>query len=145
MPIIYIGHIDTHASIIITVGLNTTEPNIQDSDLTVGVSDGNNSNMGTIVDRTNYPGTPPCAIWFGSGTQDNARVSSTTLAPITTKLIFTPFYMYASCETAQGGNINTAQFATQLDVTKPFFLQVRRNHTGERYSIFYFLVEIINN
>ena len=41
-----IGHIDTHASIIITVGLNNTQPNTPsiDSDLVVGVSDGTNSN-----------------------------------------------------------------------------------------------------
>ena len=141
-----IGQIDPHASVIITVGLNTTEPNSRDSDLNVGVSDGTNSNVWTIIDRNNYPSNPPCAIWFGTGLHDDARVSSTTLTPTTTKLTFTPFYKYGSCETAQeGGYINTARFTTQLDVTKPLFLQVRRNHRGERYSIFYFLVEIINN
>ena len=141
-----IGHIDPHASIIITVGLNTTIPNEEDSDLHVGVSDGTNSNLWTIVDRDNYPGTSPCVIWFGSGSNDGTTVSSTTRTPTTTKLTFTPFYKYGSCETAQeGGYINTARFTTQLDVTEPLFLQVRRHSATEQYSIFYFLVEIITN
>ena len=111
--------IGTHASIIITVGLNTTFPNTIDSDLHVGVSDGTNSNLWTIVDRNNYRLHPPCAIWFGSGSRDDdTRVldPSTTLVPVTTKLTFTPFYKYGSCETAQeGGSINTARFDAQLD------------------------------
>ena len=138
--------IGTHASIIITVGLNTTFPNTINSDLHVGVSDGTNSNLWTIVDRNNYPSNPPCAIWFGSGSHDDTRVSSTTPVPVTTKLTFTPFYKYESCEKAQeGGYINTARFNAQLDVTNCLFLQVRRHGPGEQYSIFYFLVEIVNN
>ena len=141
--------IGTHASIIITVGLNTTFPNNIDSDLHVGVSDGTNSNLWTIVDRDNYLLHPPCAIWFDSASlDDDTRVldPSTTLVPVTTKLTFTPFYKYGSCETAQeGGYINTARFDAQLDVTKPLFLQVRRHGSREQYSIFYFLVEIVNN
>ena len=102
--------------------------------------------MWTIVDKNNYLSSPPCVIWFGTGTQDNARVSSTTLVPTTTKLTFSPFYKYGSCETAQeGGYINTARFTSQLDITKSLFLQVVRHSRGERFSIFYFLVEIISN
>ena len=138
--------IGTHASIIITVGLNTTFPNTIDSDLHVGVSDGTNSNLWTIVDKNNYPGTPPCAIWFGGGLYDDTTVSFTTPAPVTSKLTFTPFYKYGSCETAQeGGYITTARFNAQLDVTNCLFLQVRRHGPREQYAIFYFLVEIVDN
>ena len=141
-----IGHIDPHASIIITVGLNTTIPNVNHSNLYVGVSDETNSNLWLIVSTLNYDIVSPCFILSGSGSHDDTRVSSTTRTPTTTKLTFTPFYKYGSCETAQeGGYINTARFTAQLDVTKPLFLQVRRYSATEPYSIFYFLVEIITN
>ena len=95
--------------------------------------------MWTIVDKNNYLISPLCTIWFGTGTQDNAGVSSTTLVPTTTKLTFSPFCKYGSCETTQeGGYINSARFTTQLDVTKPLFLQVVRYGRTEE-SVFYLL------
>ena len=143
-----IGHICPHASIIITVALNTTGPSTRgvDSDLIVGVSDGTNYNTWSILDANNYFSLPPCTIWAADGTQDDTRVSTTTPMPATTKLTFTPFYKFGSCETAQeGGYINTGRFNLQLDVTKPLFLQVLRHNQAEQYSIFYLLVEIVTN
>ena len=59
-----IGHIDPHASIIITVGLNTTGPNTpgEDSDLIVGVFDGVNKNVWGILGKNNYVTLSPCFI-----------------------------------------------------------------------------------
>ena len=143
-----IGHIDAHASIIITVGLNNTQPNTPgvDSDLVVGVSDGTNSNSWGLLDINNYSNLPPCYIWPGEGTFDDTRVSSTTRVSAIAKFIYSPFHKYGSCETAQeGGYINTGRFNAQLDVTKPLLLQVRRDGAGEQYSLFYLFVEIVTN
>ena len=143
-----IGHIEPHASIIITVGLNTTIPNTPnvDSDFTIGVTDKTSKNMWGILDKNNYDSYSPCYIWPASGIHDDTRVSTSTLVPTTTKLTFTPFYKYGSCETAQqGGYINTGRFNAQVDITKPLFLQMDRKDAAEEYSFFYILVETVQN
>ena len=79
-----IGHIDPHASIIITVGLNTTGPNTpgEDSDLIVGVFDGVSKNVWGILGKNNDVTLSPCFIWPADGTHDEKSVSSSTLVRI---------------------------------------------------------------
>ena len=137
-----IGQIDFHATIVITVGLVKSHLNTPtDFDPRIGISDGTNDNLMLIVDKGNYPGSPPCYPYPGS--HDDARVSSGTEAPSMFKLTFTPFYKYGACETAQeGGYINTGRFNTQLDTSKPLYLRMYRFDAVEQYYFNYFDVEI---
>ena len=137
-----LGQIDPHATIVITVGLDNSHPNTPtDTDPYIGMSDGTNTNIWWITDLNNYPSSPPCIP--SGGTHDNTLISSGTKVPATFTLTFTPFYKYGSCETAQeGGYINTAQFNTQLDITKPLYLHVDRDASNGQYYYHYFRVEI---
>ena len=138
-----LGEIDPRATIIITVGLDKSHPNTPgtDSDLHIGISDGTTDNVQIIVDVNNYNTVSPCRP--STGVHDNTLVSSGTQGPATYKLIFTPFYKYGACETAQeGGYINTGTFDDQIDTTKPLFLRWYRNHAGESYFLHYLRVEI---
>ena len=138
-----LGEIDPRATIIITVGLDKSLPNTPgvDSDLRIGISDGTTDNVQFIVDVNNYVDNSPCRPL--PGVHDNILVSSGTQGPATVKLIFTPFYKYGACETAQeGGYINTGTFDDQIDITKPLFLRWYRDHAGESYFLHYLRVEI---
>ena len=138
-----LGEVDTRATIIITVGLDNSHPNTPtvDSDFTIGISDGTTQNLQFIADISNYAGYPPCRAVDGD--HDNRLVSNGTKVPAVIRLIFTPFFRYAACETAQeGGYVNTMTFNDQIDTAKPLLLRVQRNHAGEEYFINYLKVEI---
>ena len=136
-----LGEIDPHATIVITLGLDKSHHFAADSDIIVGISDGTNDNSQTIVDFFNYVDSPPCRVLDGS--HDNVLVASGTQVSATYKLIFTPFYKYGACETAQdGGYINTGTFDNQIDTTKPLFLRLDRSDAPEIYFVHYLRVEI---
>ena len=141
--VVPIGEIDPHATIAITVGIDKSYPNAAsvDCDAAVGISDGTTENLFWIVDVHNYPTLSPC--YPTSGSHDHTRVASGTPVSSTFKLTFAPFNKFGFCETAQeGGYINTGTFSSQMDVTKPLFLTVRRNQAPEQYYYHYFKVEI---
>ena len=119
-----LGEIDPKATISITLALNESHPNSGlDTDLHVGISDGTTDNSQIIFDVTNYLLLPPC--FPLNGEHDNVIVSPGTPVPAIFKLIFTPFYKYTACETAQeGGYINTGTFNDQIDTSKPLSLRV---------------------
>ena len=138
-----LGNIDPRATITITVGLDKSHPNTAgiDSDLHVGISDGTTDNVQYMNDVSNYP-TAPCGPV--NAQNDNIQISTGTTVPATFKLIFTPFYKYGACETAQeGGYINTGTFNNQIDTSKPLFLRWSSgNDAGEEYFVHFFDVEI---
>ena len=141
-----IGEIDPHATIVVTVGLEKSRFNTAsvDCDPGIGISDGTSENQFWIVDVNNYPSLSPC--YPTSGTQDHAKVAAGTPVSGTFKLTFSPFNKLGICETAQeGGYINTGTFNAQMDVFKPLFLTVRRDHASEQYYFHYFKVEIYQN
>ena len=138
-----IGHVDQHATIVITVGLDKSHPNTAsiDADAVVGISDGTNENLFILVDVNNYPALSPCRPI--SGAHDNSPSTSGMRVPSSFKLTFIPFNKFGFCETAQeGGYINTGTFSSQIDITKPLFLTVRRHNASELYYYHYFKVEI---
>ena len=137
-----LGEIDPQATIVVTVGLDKSHPNTPaDSDLYIAISDGTTENSQTIVDAGNYGNVPPCRPV--SAVHDAVLVSPGTPVPATFKLIFTPFYKYGACETAQeGGYINTATFNDQIDTSKPLFLRAHRGDSGEQFFIHYLGIEI---
>lgn len=139
-----IGEVDPQAGIIITVGLNRSHPNTAsiDSDPVVGISDGTNENLFLMWDVNNYPFHSPCET--SGRPHDSTLITSGTQVPSTFRLTFIPFYKYGFCETAQlGGYINTGTFRSQIDITKPLFLVVKRSNAGaEQYYYHYFMVEI---
>ena len=138
-----LGEVDPRATIVITVGLNNTNPNTPetDSDLGVSISDGTNSNLQWIVDISNYATLPPC--YPNSSSRDQNFVTFGTNVSSTFKLSFVPFYKYGACETAQdGGTINTGTFNSQVDTTKPLFLDLVRNNAPEQYYFHYLNIEV---
>ena len=141
-----IGEVDPHATIVITVGLDKSRLNTAsvNSDPVVGISDGTSENLFEIVDANDYDTPNPLSPCYStSGTHDGTLVSSTTQAPSKVTLTFNPFNKFGFCETAQeGGYINTAEFTSRIDITKPLFLTVKRSTATEEYSFHYFKVEI---
>ena len=79
---------------------------------------------------------PPCLCTW-------SRECSDTPVLATFKLIFTPFYKYGACETAQeGGYINTGTFNDQIDTSKPLFLCAHRGENREQFFIHYLGIEL---
>ena len=135
--------VDPHATIVITIGLDKSHPSGDkvDSDPKIGLSDGTTNNVFIMPDVHNYREYSPC--YPISGSHDDTRVSSDTQVSATFKLTFVPFNQFGYCETAQdGGYINTGTFKSQIDITKPLFLTVRRSNEKEEYYFHYFKVEI---
>ena len=136
-----LGEIDPCATIVITLGLDKSHHSVTDSDINVGISDGTIENSQVIPDFNNYVDHSPCFVKHGS--HDNVLVASGTQVSATYKLIFTPFYKYGACETAQdGGYINTGTFDNQIDTTKPLLLRLDREGGHEVYFVHYLRVEI---
>ena len=84
-----------------------------DSDPSVGISDGTTENLFVIVDVINYPRLSPCHPFPGTG--DDTLVTAGTPVSSTFKLTFSPFKKSGCCETAQeGGYINAGTFNSQI-------------------------------
>ena len=136
-----LGEVTTQSTIVVTVYMDKSRSNTQDTDLQVGISDTTNTNIQTIVDIHNYHMYPPC--YPNGASHDNRTVPTGTTVPSTFKLTFIPFYKYAACETAQeGGYINTGTFNAQIDTSKPLLLQVFRSDAAEQYFIHYLKIEV---
>ena len=138
-----LGEIEPQSTLVITVGMDKSHPNGPvDSDIFIGISDGTINNVHIMHDVNNYLQAPPCLPI--KGTHENHMVSTNTSFPATFKLMFTPFYKYTACETAQeGGYINTGTFNDQIDTTKPLSLRVfADDEPGEQYFVYYIKVEI---
>ena len=138
VPIAAAGELDPRASIRVTVGLT---PVIGDSDPDIGISDGVNVNRFQIVDTGNYGSTAPCGILNGS--HENRRVTTRRVSSQFT-FLFTPFYMYGACSSAQdGGYLNVGTFNQRVDPTNGLSLVIQRADARENYRFRYFLVEIL--
>ena len=137
-----LGEIGCRSTIAITVAVNKSHVNTVDTDFYIAISDGTTDNAQFIFDASNYVFWPPCIPL--NGEHDNVFVSPGTAAPATAKLIFTPFYKYGACETAQeGGYINTVTFNDQIDTKKPLLMQLYSdNDAGEEYFLLSFDIEI---
>jgi len=140
-----LGFIEPHATIRVTIGLDDTAPTApaRDHDPTVGISDGTKYNEFWITDVSNYGSFSPCHP--PSGSHDGKRVTERTHAPAQATMIFKPIHRYGACYLPlDGGYMNTATFTSQLDLKGGINLTLRRNHSGELYRIYYFLVEIFH-
>ena len=138
VPIAAAGELDAHASIRVTVGLT---PVSGDSDPRIGISDGVNVNRFYIVDNGNYGGSAPCGLLEGS--QVNKLVTTRRVPPQFT-FLFSPFYKYGACSSAQdGGYLNVGTFNNQIDTTNGLSLVIQRSGANEQYQFNYFLIEIL--
>ena len=138
VPIAAAGELDAHASIRVTVGLT---PVTGDSDPHIGISDGVNVNQFYIVDTGNYDGSAPCGI--DDGSQENKLVTTRRVSPQFT-FLFSPFYKYGACSSAQdGGYLNVGTFNQQVDPTNGLSLVIQRADAPEQYQFNYFLIEIL--
>ena len=138
VPIAAAGELDAHASIRVTVGLT---PVIGDSDPRIGISDGVNVNRFYILDTGNYGTLPPCGI--DDGSHEGRRVTTRRVSSQFT-FLFSPFYKYGACSSAQdGGYLNVATFNKQVDPTNGLNLVIYRNNAPEQYKFSYFLVETL--
>ena len=138
VPIAAAGELDAHASIRVTVGLT---PVIGDSDLRIGISDGVNVNRFYIRDSGNYATFPPCHV--AEGSRENNLVTTRTASSQFT-FLFSPFYKYGACSSAQdGGYLNVGTFNNQVDPTNGINLVIYREHAPEQYKFNYFHVEIL--
>ena len=144
VPLVPAGEFDSHTSIRITVGFDSSGPNTpgRDHDPRFGITDGTNINEIATLDTSNYPSLPPCKPQHA--TSPNNLVSASTPAPGVVTFLFTPFHRYGACYTAQeGGYTNVGSFNTQLDLSKGINFIVRRNDGLEQYDFYYFLIELM--
>ena len=141
VPIAAAGELDAHASIRVTVGLT---PVSGDSDPGIGISDGVNLNRFIIVDTGNYHNHAPCYIFPREGSQENNLVTTRRVASQFT-FLFSPFYKYGACSSAQdGGYLNVGTFNNQVDTTNGLSLVIHGDDDlHEKYQFRYFLVEIL--
>ena len=138
VPIAAAGELDAHTSIRVTIGLT---PVIGDSDPSIGISDGINVNTIYILDTGNYPNRSPCFVVDGS--HEDRRVTTRRISSHFT-FLFSPFYKYGACSSAQdGGYLNVGTFNKQVDPTKGLSLVVYRDGLHEQYKFSYFLVETL--
>ena len=139
VPIAAAGELDAHASIRVTVGLT---PVSGDSDPRIGISDGVNVNRFRIVDTGNYGSGPPCHVLEGS--YENSRRVTTRRVSSQFTFLFSPFYKYGECSSAQdGGYLNVGTFNKQVDPTTGLNLVIQRAGALEQYQFNYFLIEIL--
>ena len=141
VPIAAAGELDAHVSIRVTVGLT---PVTGDSDPRVGISDGVNVNRFIIVDTGNYGSSAPCSIYpVTEGSHEDRRVTTRRVSSQFT-FLFSPFYKYGACSSAQdGGYLNVATFNKQVDPTNGLSLVIHRANAPEQYKFSYFLVETL--
>ena len=138
VPIAAAGELDAHASIRVTVGLT---PVSGDSDPRIGISDGVNVNRFYIADNGNYGQYSPCGI--DDGSHENKLVTTRRVASQFT-FLFSPFYKYGACSSAQdGGYLNVGTFNKQVDTTNGINLVIQRSGANEQYQFNYFLIEIL--
>ena len=97
-----------------------------------------------ITDSGNYGGRSPCNIHPATeGSHENKRVTTRRVPPQFT-FLFTPFYKYGACSSAQdGGYLNVGTFNNQVDPTNGISLVVYRDDASENYQFNYFLIEIL--
>ena len=96
-----------------------------------------------IVDTANYADYPPCGIHVADGSHENRRVSTRRVSSQFT-FLFTPFYKYGACSSAQdGGYLNVGTFNKQVDPTNGLSLVIYRQDAPEQYKFSYFLIEIL--
>ena len=95
-----------------------------------------------IPDSNNYGEFGPCII--NDGSHENRRVTTRRVSPQFT-FLFSPFYKYGACSSAQdGGYLNVGTFNKQVDPTNGLSLVIQRgDDTSEQYQFQYFLIEII--
>ena len=94
-----------------------------------------------IVDTGNYGSTAPCGILDGS--HEDRRVTTRRVSSQFT-FLFSPFYKYGACSSAQdGGYLNVGTFNKQVDPTTGLSLVIQRTDAGEQYKFRYFLVEVL--
>ena len=142
VPLVGVGELDIDSTIRITVALQPPIPATTDRDPKVGLSDGTNVNLFYLTDQWNYANSSPCRPF--NGTHQDTRVPASSSVPYQYTLIFKPYDRYGACYTAQrGGYANAARFNRQLVITKPLSLAVHREDAAERYTFYYFLVEIL--
>ena len=139
VPIAAAGELDAHASIRVTVGLT---PVIGDSDPRIGISDGVNVNRFFILDSGNYGSGAPCGIYPATeGSHENRRVTTRRVSPQFT-FLFSPFYKYGACSSAQdGGYLNVGTFNSQVDPTTGLSVLIQRTDALEQYQFNYFLIK----
>ena len=103
--------------------------------MTIGLTDGDAENMFTISDTTG-----DCVLVAGNDIR--ASLPSGTTQHYEYMLLFEPFQNYGACSHI-GGHITPGYFNQRLDISKGLDFIVRREHTGEDYDFYYFLIEIV--
>ena len=77
------------------------------------------------------------------GSHENNHVSTRRVSPQFT-FLFSPFYKYGACSSAQdGGYLDVGTFNKQVDPTNGLNLVVYRQHAHENYQFRFFLIEIL--
>ena len=87
------------SAVVITIGIDSSTLNKDESALMISVSDSSHRNAFYIVDAKRYDRYPPCYT-LGASRDDN-RVSEGTKAPFVVKITLYPWERVGYCETAQ--------------------------------------------
>ena len=141
VPLAELGEIKPHSSIRIVVAIKPRASSI-DSDPHVGVTDGSNTNMFSLLDPGNFASLAPCLAI--NAEEDSTRIPTNSQQASVYVLQFDPYHQYGACTTAYvNGYVNTATFNNNLDLTKKLSLVVNRDDAAEEYDFLYFSVEVM--
>ena len=138
-------------TVTVTAALDTKVADSGDHDVIFGISDGV-SFIGFIAhDKANYPSISPCHklegdivkgalknIVKGSGPVVSSRRYSSEI-----KMKIKSAEQWGSCHTEHdGGYVNIQNYQPFLDLIKPLYFEVYRNHANEKYRIKYIVVDV---
>ena len=136
---LYINRDLAVSTIVITLGIDNEYANNYDSDLKVGVTDGEKKNYFWIPDAGDYCIYSPCFPIVLD--RDDTLVSGEV--PRTFKMTIDPKFKYGYCETAHdGGYSNVGEFDDKLDVSKDVHFQLIRDESHDEYFIRYISIDV---
>ena len=129
------------SSIRVTVGLEN-QPNNQDRDPLIGLTDGNAVNQFMIRDAADYAnGAPPCDLLYAV---EVTNAIGETVVQHQISFLFSPVTRFGACYTGhEGGYVSHGIFDQQLILTNGLTLQIQGDNANENYRFFYFLVEFL--
>ena len=138
-------------TVTVTVALDTAIANSGDHDIIFGISDGVSFIGFQAHDKGNYPSISPCYKFEGDvvkGTLQNIKQGS---GPIVSsrrysseiKMKIKPTEQWGSCHTEHDeGYVNIQNYQPSLDLIKPLYFEVYRQHVHEKYRIKYIVVDV---
>ena len=138
-------------TVTVTVALDTKVADSGDHDIIFGISDGVSFIGFQAHDKNNYVSISPCYKFEGNIVKDVVQNVVQGSGPVVSsrryssemKMKIKPTEQWGSCHTEHdGGYVNIQNYQPSLDLIKPLYFEIYRQHTPEKYRIKYIVVDV---